>query len=145
MHLRELPARLLPAVAALAVLTTACSSSDSPTSAPPAGSTVPAPGPATSPATPSSPAGQAPPAAASAAVTIKDFAYEVPSPVKGGTEVTVTNEDNETHSVTLGGGAKARVVVQGGATVTFAAPTKAGTYPISCDFHGNMHGELVVS
>ena len=57
--------------------------------------------------------------------------------------VTIVNKDGEAHTVTVAGGS--RVVVQGGATATLRAPSKPGTYKISCDFHDNMHGDLLMS
>jgi len=35
--------------------------------------------------------------------------------------------------------------VPGGGTATFTAPAKAGTYPLTCDFHPQMHGVLTVA
>lgn len=149
-----LPARtsakhLLGLVAA-GLIATACSSSSggsaagtaaspaaaAPTTSAPAAS---APG-ALAPAVPSTPA-----AAAASTITIKNFAYDVPASVPAGANVMIVNKDGEAHTVTLGGDAKVKVVVQGGSTGMLTAPAKAGNYPITCDFHGNMHGRLVVA
>jgi plastocyanin len=86
-----------------------------------------------------------PPEAATAALTIriKNFMYAVPSSVKAGSALTVINDDNQAHTVTLQGGSK--VTVPGGSTAQLKAPSKPGSYPVTCDFHGNMHATLVVS
>ncbi len=140
----SLPLRTALPLLALALLGTACSSSASPSAAqdsPPPATTPSAAGSATpgvsAPST--TPAG----AAAVATLTIRDFAYAVPASVHPGAAVTIVNKDGEAHTVTVAGGS--RVVVQGGATATLRAPSKPGTYKISCDFHGNMHGDLLVS
>ena len=140
------PLRTALPLLALALLGTACSSSTTPLAArdsspPPAAATLSAAGSATPGAsTPSTnPAG----AAAGATLTIRDFAYAVPASVHPGATLTVVNKDGEAHTVTVAGGSG--VVVQGGATATLRAPFKPGTYKISCDFHGNMHGDLLVS
>ena len=140
------PLRTVLPLLALALLGTACSSSATPSAAqdsPPspaaakpsaAGSATPgASTPSTAPAD----------AATGATLTIRDFAYAVPASVHPGAAVTVVNKDGEAHTVTVAGGLK--VVVQGGMTAMLGAPSKPGTYKISCDFHGNMHGDLLVS
>ena len=138
---------LLPVVVVVvAGLTTACSAD--PTSAPPAATASP-PGPAPTgsagPAasSPAAPGGSTAPAAA-ATITIRDFAYDVSATVSAGAEIMVVNEDGEAHTLTLGG-SDVNVVVQGKETATFTAPSKAGTYEISCDFHGSMSSELIVT
>ena len=140
------PLRTALPLLALALLGTACSSATTPSAAqdsppPPAAVTPSAVGSATPGAsTPSTtPAGTA----TGATLTIRDFAYAVPASVHPGAALTVVNKDGEAHTVTVAGGS--RVVVQGGATATLHAPSKTGTYKISCDFHGNMHGDLLVS
>lgn len=127
----------------LAVLS-GCSTSSSGTATPSASATQP---PAASDmAEPqSSTASPRPPMAAAAALTIriKNFMYTVPATVKGGSILTVVNADSQAHTVTVQGGSK--VTVAGGATTHLTAPTTPGRYPITCDFHGNMHATLVVT
>lgn len=137
-----LPTSLLAALAALALLP-GCASSGGSTAAPSTGSTPPA---AAAPATPSAPAAQPSTSAQPQAetVTIESFEYEVPESVPAGARFRVTNEDDEAHTLTLGGGADVQVVVPKGGTVTVKAPSEAGSYPIVCDFHGGMTSELVV-
>ena len=141
------PVRTALPLLALALLGTACSSSTTPlvaqdSSQPPAAATTPSTAGSATPgaSTPSTtPAGTA----TGATITIRDFAYAVPASVHPGAALTVVNKDGEAHTVTVTGGSK--VVVQGGATATLRAPSKPGTYKLSCDFHGNMHGDLLVS
>lgn len=78
-------------------------------------------------------------------ITIKDFAYTVPAAVSAGSRLMVQNKDSTAHTVTLAGGASGKVIVQAGASATLTAPARAGRYPITCDFHGNMQATLVVS
>jgi plastocyanin len=54
--------------------------------------------------------------------------------VKPGATVTVTNADSVAH-----------LNVPGGGQATFTAPTKPGSYPLTCDFHPRMHGMLTVA
>jgi len=144
MNAIPLPARLLMSAAALA-LGTACSSSPSAdTTAPDAGAAGPPASSAPATPAPSSPADKPTESAAAPVITIVDFEYAVPAAVPAGAKVLVTNRDSEAHTVTVQGGGDAKVVVQGGETATFTAPAQAGTYPIVCDFHGNMQAELVV-
>ena len=152
MSARPLPLRLLVAVATVALLTAACSSSDEgpPVSASPSPTATPAP-----PTTPAAPTGSAPATAAPAptassapvepaGITIEGFDYDVPASVPPGAEVQITNNDSEAHTVTLENDGPS-VVVQGGATTTFTAPAQPGTYKLFCEFHGNMSAELVVA
>ena len=82
-------------------------------------------------------------AAEPAMITIKDFAYTLPASVAPGAKVTVKNEDSQNHTVTSAGAFDVKVT-GGGGTATFTAPSKAGSYPISCTFHANMKATLVV-
>ena len=86
----------------------------------------------------------APPADAPVRITISDFAFEVPQTVAAGATVTVVNEDSMSHTVTSSDPGAFDVTVAGGATTTFVAPAKAGSYAFACSFHGNMKGTLVV-
>ena len=79
------------------------------------------------------------------AITIKDFAYQAPASVAAGSTITVTNMDPQSHTVTSDDGTSFDAAVAGnGATATFKAPSKPGTYKYHCTYHGNMHGTLVV-
>jgi plastocyanin len=150
---RTTSARLLLCAAALALVATACSSGDDADTASPGSPAPTAPAPAEveptspDPATPD-PATPAPEETAdgtgeAASVTIEGFEYEVPESVEAGSQVSVVNDDREAHTFTLAG-SDVQVVVQGGATETFTAPD-AGSYTVTCDFHGGMTAELVVT
>ena len=76
-------------------------------------------------------------------MTISGFAFSLLT-VKPGVVVTVRNEDSVAHTVHLGGTA-IDVTVDGGGRATFTAPTQAGSYPLTCDFHAQMHGNLTVA
>jgi plastocyanin len=83
--------------------------------------------------------------ATAATIVIKDFNFQASSPVASGTNVTVTNMDSQTHTVTADDGSSFDVTVKGtGGTATFKAPAKAGTYKYHCNFHSSMHGTLIV-
>ncbi len=78
-------------------------------------------------------------------ITIQDFAFDDPTSVKPGATVMVTNEDTSTHSVTSDQEGLFDVDVDAsGGTAHFTAPSKPGSYPYYCKYHGNMHGTLVV-
>ena len=140
---------LLP-VLALAGLATACSSTPSTSSvgssAQPT-SSAPTPTPTASPMSTGSSMPMNPPAqagsAATLAVTIKDFAFTIPGPVKAGGTITVRNDDSEIHTFTLDG--KNPLSVPGHSTATRTAPTQPGKHQVTCDFHGDMHGTLTVT
>ncbi|MEP6630600.1 MAG: cupredoxin domain-containing protein [Lapillicoccus sp.] len=75
---------------------------------------------------------------------MKDFMFTVPASVPAGSSVTITNNDSEAHTVTSkDGGFDVKVAGRGG-TAQLTAP-KAGTYTLTCDFHANMKGTLVVT
>jgi len=81
-------------------------------------------------------------------IVIKNFAFH-PSEltVAPGAKVTVENEDGVTHTVTAVAphqGAFNTGDISAGKTVTFTAPTAAGSYPYICLIHQFMHGTLVV-
>jgi plastocyanin len=80
---------------------------------------------------------------AGTAITIKNFAFAVPASVAPGATLTVTNDDSVVHTITLKS-AKIDKTVNGGANVTITAPKSPGSYAITCNFHPNMHGSLVV-
>ncbi len=79
-----------------------------------------------------------------ALIVIKNFGYAVPAGVAPGATVTVKNSDDLTHTVTADSGNAFADNAPGDGTTTFTAPTKPGSYPFHCDYHGNMHGILVV-
>ena len=84
-------------------------------------------------------------AAASAVVIhISKFMYQTPASVSPGATVTVMNMDGEAHTVTADSGSAFDVKAAPGASTTFTAPTKPGTYAFHCTYHSNMHGMLVV-
>jgi len=70
--------------------------------------------------------------------------YETPASVSPGATVTVMNMDGEAHTVTADTGSAFDVKAAPGASTTFTAPTKPGTYAFHCTYHSNMHGMLVV-
>ena len=136
--------KLTPLALATVAALSACSATSS--AAPAATGSAPAPA-ASSSASPagSTPAATTSPAAAGPVViTIKSFTYASPASVAPGAMVTVKNEDAQGHTVTgdTAGQFDAKVDPKG--SVSFAAPTKPGSYPFHCTYHGNMHGVLVV-
>ncbi|WP_083266752.1 cupredoxin domain-containing protein [Arthrobacter sp. U41] len=102
------------------------------TTPPPASSTASGPS-----ADASAPAGEA-------TITIRDFAFEVPASVKPGVMVTVTNADSAPHTLTAKSEGGFDVEVQAGGTVVFEAPQDPAEYGITCTFHPQMSGTLVV-
>jgi plastocyanin len=113
----------LASVGAAALFPTACGSSTQGTS--------------------NSAAGTASTAAATATLTIASFTLS-PLTVKGGDTITVTNADAVEHTVTIASeGIDVKVPAKGQST--FTAPTRAGTYALTCDFHKQMNGTLTVT
>lgn len=140
------------AAVALAAALAGCSSTSTTTSAPAAPASTSsttasaAPSSATSSAATSatSASGTTSAAASAVAISIKDFMFTVPASVPAGASITVTNNDNEAHTVTSkDGGFDVKVAGHGG-TAQLTAPAKAGSYALTCDFHANMMGTLVV-
>jgi plastocyanin len=84
------------------------------------------------------------PAGQTAMLTISNFAFSGASSVSPGQTVMVMNDDAQTHSVTADSGNAFDVTVEAGASATFTAPMKPGTYPYHCTFHSDMHGTLTV-
>lgn len=79
-----------------------------------------------------------------AAITIKGFRY-TPLQVAPGTTITVTNQDDATHTVTSDTkGTFDSGDADQGKPVTFKAPTAPGTYTYHCAYHASMHGSLTV-
>jgi plastocyanin len=96
--------------------------------------------------TSTAPAGGAPSSVAAVVITVKDFAYEVPTTVAAGATVMVMNLDRVAHTVTADtSGSLFDVNIDAGGRASFTAPTQPGTYSFHCVYHGNMHGTLVVS
>ena len=56
----------------------------------------------------------------------------------------MSNQDSVAHTVKVNG-TSIDVTVSGGGHATFTAPAKAGSYPLTCDFHASMHGTLTVA
>jgi len=81
--------------------------------------------------------------AAEATIHIKSFAYTGADSVPAGATVTVMNMDSEAHTVTADDGSF-DAVVKAGASTTFTAPAKPGSYSYHCTYHSNMHGTLTV-
>ena len=80
-------------------------------------------------------------------IVIKNFAFQ-PSTlvVAPGVKVTVRNQDPAAHTVTAEGTTKAfdTASISAGATTTFTAPARPGSYPYICQIHQFMHGVLTV-
>jgi len=85
-----------------------------------------------------------PSASAAAVITIKDFKFSVPASVAPGSMVMVTNADIQSHTITSKDGGFDVKVDGGGGTAVLTTPKSAGTYQLTCDFHANMSGSLVV-
>lgn len=110
-----------------------------------ASSSSPAPSPSASKSTGSGKKSSSAPAAAPAAViTIKDYAYDVPSGIKAGDEVMITNEDDVAHTVTARDGKSFDVKIDPGKTATLTAPA-SGSYDFYCIYHSNMEATLEVA
>jgi plastocyanin len=136
------------AVAGLAVAATAltaCGSSGSSASSSnsPSGAMSGMTGMSASPSTGSSSGGGS--STGAAMITIKNYGYSGTSTVKAGATVMVKNDDSVAHTVTADKGSAFDVNVKPGATATFKAPAKAGTYTYHCTYHAEMHGTLTVS
>lgn len=95
----------------------------------------------TTPVPPPSVPGGAP---APAAIQIADFSFGRPRTVVAAAVVQVSNADAEAHTLTAEDGAFDTGSVDGGAVVSFTAPSVPGTYTFFCDIHPSMTGSLVV-
>ena len=80
-----------------------------------------------------------------ATITIAGFKFTGPLTVPAGATVTVSNTDGVDHTVTADTGGSFDVSVPAGQTVTFTAPSTAGTFKYHCSIHPQMHGTLIVS
>jgi plastocyanin len=78
-------------------------------------------------------------------ITINNFAFS-PSTltVSPGAKVTVKNADSTTHTVTASDKSFDTGDIATGATTTFTAPSKPGTYKYICTIHQFMQGTLTV-
>ena len=86
-------------------------------------------------------------ASSGTAITIKNFAFS-PTPMKvaPGATVTVKNGDGTTHTLTADDKTSFDIGrTDSGASKTFTAPTKAGSYSYHCAIHDYMKATLVVS
>ncbi|MBT2526830.1 cupredoxin domain-containing protein [Streptomyces sp. ISL-99] len=99
-----------------------------------------------SPDSPTSVTSVSPSGPKDARITIKNFTFKPADLTVGpGTKVTVINEDSTPHTVTASD-SKAFDTgnIAAGKTVTFTAPTSAGTYAYICTIHQYMKGSLTV-
>lgn len=87
---------------------------------------------------------EAAPEAEPVAIKIRDFKFSGAESVAPGATITVQNDDQSTHSVTSENDGFVEVIVEGGATGTFKAPSEPGEYAYVCKFHPEMVGTLVV-
>jgi len=83
------------------------------------------------------------PAAGGAVVTIENLTFSVPSSVKAGEEITITNNDGFQHTFTDTEGSF-NVPLAGGASETLTV-AEAGTYTVVCQIHSSMKTTLVVN
>ena len=79
-----------------------------------------------------------------ASVSIVDFEFSAPASVAAGTEITVVNNSEATHTWTEPGGAfdTGQIAPGSSATVTIDDP---GTYDFVCSIHSNMTGTIEVT
>ncbi|MFJ3710512.1 MULTISPECIES: cupredoxin domain-containing protein [unclassified Streptomyces] len=79
-------------------------------------------------------------------ITIQNFAFHPAAlTVAPGAKITVTNKDSTPHTVTATGKKVFDTgTIAAGKTVTFTAPSKAGSYPYMCTIHQYMKGSLTV-
>ncbi|TWD48143.1 plastocyanin [Arthrobacter sp. AG367] len=82
--------------------------------------------------------------AATSVITIRNFKFEVPTTIKPGSMVTVTNADSAPHTVTAKDNGGFDVAVDPGETAVFKAPDSPGEYRFVCSFHSRMTGTLIV-
>lgn len=82
--------------------------------------------------------------AASGSIRVKNYSFQGPGTVASGAKITVSNQDSEAHTVTADKGGAFNVTIPAGSTATFTAPSTSGSFAFHCNFHGNMHGVLVV-
>jgi plastocyanin len=63
--------------------------------------------------------------------------------VAPGATITVTNKDSAAHTLTGSGFGTGNL--NPGQTKTITAPMTPGSYALTCDYHPNMHGTLIVA
>jgi plastocyanin len=97
--------------------------------------------PTTVPTAASPPAQAGPPT-----ITVDDFVFNDFNDVvvKPGTQVTVTNTDEDPHTVTSYVPGAFDIDVAAKSEATFTAPSQPGSYPFHCGNHTSMHGTLIV-
>jgi plastocyanin len=80
-------------------------------------------------------------------IKIKNFGFSGTLTVKAGAKVKVVNEDSAAHTLTDKATHKFDTgnIDGNGATGTFTAPSKPGSYPFGCTYHPQMSGTLVVT
>lgn len=83
-------------------------------------------------------------AAGADTITIQNFKFTSIT-VKPGAKVTVKNLDSVTHTNTADKDEWNTGDINGGATATFTAPTKPGSYGFHCNIHTYMTGTLTVA
>lgn len=132
------PGRPLLAAVPLALLLAGCGSAGTGSSTTSAGEYADngsAPGSATPPS----------PGASGGAVTYRVANYTFPTlTVAPGTRVQVLDGDDERHTVTAEDGAFDTGSFDPAHPGSFTAPSRPGTYRITCKVHPSMHGEIVV-
>jgi plastocyanin len=79
---------------------------------------------------------------AATTIVISNYGFSTIN-VKPGAMITVVNKDGVDHSVNVNG-TDIDPQVGAGETKTFKAPTKPGSYKLTCDFHQAMRGTLTV-
>lgn len=143
-HLALLATSALALIGALSGCGTSAGTSPSDTNSltPPSASATARPTAASS--TPDAGASSKPSSASADRITIKSFTFTIPASVAPGSKVTVKNLDSENHTVTSTARGAFAVQADAGASATFTAPTKPGSYPFMCTFHPTMTGKLVV-
>ena len=138
---------LVAVVLALVWGLSACGSSATDPAASPSTSTpysMPMP---STPSTTTPPAGEASSATAGtgeSVISIADFTFTVPASVAPGAQIIIKNGDSQAHTVTSKTGGF-DVTVDPDGTARLTAPSKPGSYPFVCSFHGNMTSKLVVN
>jgi len=84
------------------------------------------------------------PVAGGSSVTIENFAFSPETmTVKSGTTVTWTNRDTASHTIVSDTGAFSSDPVGNGGTYQFTF-SQAGTYPYHCSIHPSMKGTIIV-
>jgi plastocyanin len=76
------------------------------------------------------------------AITIKDFQFDIPSGLKAGETVTITNEDSTAHTFSDEAGAFS-VAADPDEPGELTLPA-AGTYTVVCKIHQGMQGTMTV-